>query len=190
MGVGKFRLNRTGVRPPGTAERPPPRCCFGGEEAVRGQKSAKTGTGLRKLPSVRQCCPRLQRRFLPSNILTPPANAPRGRTLRCAWGPIYVSKGGSDLLSGWIHLFFRNLLFLLENRHTLLTFLHYTMSQIVDEPLKTISPLIMKEQPAHTRAVLIFLLFSPPPPTPILFRLRAAHHLSVLFCPYSSRASP
>ncbi len=79
-----------------------------------------------------------------------------GRTLRCAWGPIYVLADGSDLLNGWIHLFFRNLLFLLENRHTLLTFLHYTISQIVDEPLKTISPLIMKEQPAHPRAVLIF----------------------------------
>ena len=68
---------------------------------------------------------------------------------------------GSDLLNGWIHLFFRNLLFLLENRHTLLTFLHYTISQIVDEPLKTISPLIMKEQPAYPRAVLIFCLFAP-----------------------------
>ena len=153
------------IRPPGAAERPPPRCCCGGEEAVRGQKSAKTGTGLRKLPSVRQCCARLQRRFLPSNILTPPANAPRGRTLRCAWGPIYVLADGSDLLNGWIHLFFRNLLFLLENRHTLLTFLLYTIFQIVDEPLKTISPLIMKEQPAHPRAVLIFALFLPHPPS-------------------------
>lgn len=90
--------------------------------------------------------------------------APRGgRTLRCAWGPIYVLADGSDLLNGWIHLFFRNLLFLLENRHTLLTFLHYTISQIVDEPLKTISPLIMKEQPAYPRAVLIFLSFCTPP---------------------------
>lgn len=77
------------------------------------------------------------------------------------WGPIYVLADGSDLLNGWIHLFFRNLLFLLENRHTLLTFLHYTISQIVDEPLKTISPLIMKEQPAYPRAVLIFCLFAP-----------------------------
>lgn len=51
-----------------------------------------------------------------------------GRTLRCAWGPIYVLADGSDLLNGWIHLFFRNLLFLLENRHTLLTFLPYTIT--------------------------------------------------------------
>lgn len=43
-------------------------------------------------------------------------------------GPIYVLADGSDLLNGWIHLFFRNLLFLLENRHTLLTFLHYTIT--------------------------------------------------------------
>ena len=163
MGTGNFLLNRTGGYDP-QAQRSvrPPRCCFGGEEAVRGRKFAKTGTGLRKLPSVRQCCARSQRKFPPSNILTPPANAPRGgRTLRCAWGPIYVLADGSDLLNGWIHLFFRNLLFLLENRHTLLTFLHYTISQIVDEPLKTISPLIMKEQPAYPRAVLIFCLFAP-----------------------------
>lgn len=45
-----------------------------------------------------------------------------------AWGPIYVLADGSDLLNGWIHLFFRNLLFLLENRHTLLTFLPYTIT--------------------------------------------------------------
>ena len=51
-----------------------------------------------------------------------------GRTLRCAWGPIYVLADGSDLLNGWLHLFFRNLLFLLENRHTLLTFLPYTIT--------------------------------------------------------------
>lgn len=88
-----------------------------------------------------------------------------GRTLRCAWGPIYVVGDGSDLHNEWIHLFFRNLLFLLENRHTLLTFLLYTIFQIVDEPLKTISPLIMKEQPAHPRAVLIFALFLPHPPS-------------------------
>lgn len=86
-----------------------------------------------------------------------------GRTLRCAWGPIYVLADGSDLLNGWIHLFFRNLLFLLENRHTLLTFLHYTISQIVDEPLKTISP------PHYERAARIsagcsyFLSFCTPP---------------------------
>lgn len=47
---------------------------------------------------------------------------------RGAWGPIYVLANGSDLLNGWIHLFFRNLLFLLENRHTLLTFLPYTIT--------------------------------------------------------------
>ena len=87
--------------------------------------------------------------------------APRGADAPLRLGTIYVLADGSDLLNGWIHLFFRNLLFLLENRHTLLTFLHYTISQIVDEPLKTISPLIMKEQPAYPRAVLIFCLFAP-----------------------------
>ena len=99
--------------------------------------------------------------FRPLTASSPPKQHRGGRTLRCAWGPIYVLADGSDLLNGWIHLFFRNLLFLLENRHTLLTFLHYTISQIVDEPLKTISPLIMKEQPAYPRAVLIFCLFAP-----------------------------
>lgn len=55
--------------------------------------------------------------------------APRGGGRSAApWGPIYVLADGSDLLNGWIHLFFRNLLFLLENRHTLLTFLHYTIT--------------------------------------------------------------
>ena len=73
-------------------------------------------------------------------------------------GTIYVVN--NDRM-GRIHLFFRNLLFLLENRHTLLTFLHYTITEIVDEPLKTISPLIMKEQPAYPRAGLIFCLFAP-----------------------------
>lgn len=84
--------------------------------------------------------------------------APRGADAPLRLGTIYVVN--NDRM-GRIHLFFRNLLFLLENRHTLLTFLHYTISQIVDEPLKTISPLIMKEQPAYPRAVLIFCLFAP-----------------------------
>ena len=130
MGTGNFLLNRTGGYDP-QAQRSvrPPRCCFGGEEAVRGRKFAKTGTGLRKLPSVKQCCARSQRNFRPLTSL-PLLQMHRGGggTLRCAWGPIYVLADGSDLLNGWIHLFFRNLLFLLENRHTLLTFLPYTIT--------------------------------------------------------------
>lgn len=58
----------------------------------------------------------------------PPGTAERPPPPRGAWGPIYVLADGSDLLNGWIHLFFRNLLFLLENRHTLLTFLPYTIT--------------------------------------------------------------
>lgn len=162
MGTGNFLLNRTGGYDP-QAQRSvrPPRCCFGGEEAVRGRKFAKTGTGLRKLPSSNSAAPGPNANFRPLTSLPLLQMHRGGRTLRCAWGPIYVLADGSDLLNGWIHLFFRNLLFLLENRHTLLTFLHYTISQIVDEPLKTISPLIMKEQPAYPRAVLIFCLFAP-----------------------------
>ena len=66
--------------------------------------------------------------FRPLTASSPPKQHRGGRTLRCAWGPIYVLADGSDLLNGWIHLFFRNLLFLLENRHTLLTFLPYTIT--------------------------------------------------------------